>query len=112
MPIRTYPNAFRPRSTRSPALRCLHSQTEKRNSTCWTWSNCAPPRFEVPGLRIRRSSKSASGNETLVYAAGTILLVANVLPADSFVCLPADSFVCLAASGLFLFVCWRPVCSK
>ena len=97
MPIRTYPNAFRPRSTRSPALRCLHNQTEKRNSTCWTWSNCAPPRFEVPGLRIRRSSKSASGNETLVYAAGTILLVANVLPADSF---------CLFASGLFcLFVC-------
>ena len=43
-------DAFRPRQTRSPALRCLHSQTEKRNSTCWTWSNCAPPRFEVPGL--------------------------------------------------------------
>ena len=90
MPIRTYPNAFRPRSTRSPALRCLHRDEkrevyllEMRNvkSTCLLLDmvQLRPPAFRSLGLRIRRSSKSASGNETRIYAAKAI-----VLPANSF----------------------------
>ena len=69
-------DAFRPRQTRSPALRCLHGETEVY---LLDLVQLRPPAFRSLGLRIRRSSKSASGNETRIYAAKAI-----VLPANSF----------------------------
>ena len=60
MPIRTYPNAFRPLSTRSPALRWLHRKT--KNEMYFLFDSMRKqrsPTFRASG-GIRKSKQQAS----------------------------------------------------
>ena len=68
--------------------------TEKRKSTCWTWSNCAPPRFVVWVFVSAAARNQLAGMKRLSTR------------------LEPYSLWLTSCQRTLLFVCQRPVCSK